>query len=58
MDTNGNKPHDDKTEILSQTRALTSNPEQFYREIIFALAHSLTLEEFHTVQFYLRARLR
>jgi hypothetical protein len=47
--TNANNPHDDKQEILTQTRSLTNNPEQFYREIIYALSDSVPLERFHTI---------
>lgn len=41
--------HDDKLEILNQTRARTTNPDQFYREIISALYHLVTLGEFDTI---------
>jgi hypothetical protein len=41
--------HDDKSELLTQTRARTTNPDQFYKEIIKALSHLVTLEQFDTI---------
>ena len=46
---NETNPYNDMLEILAQSRSRTTNAEQFYREIIYALSTRVTLEEFLTI---------